>query len=133
MYIDRICKSTFIYDNINYEIELSKDNDFRFIPQLSKIVNKKQSEGIISLTIDELIIPTNKYKLGILGKIFDVELLLIVLDGNGQSSIYVLKTKFKIDEFQTIYPQNVDGKIMIAPIQIKIPAYTKIFFDELTE
>ena len=45
MRIDKICKSYFTNNKINYENELTTDNDFRFIPAIAKIVNKKQSEG----------------------------------------------------------------------------------------
>lgn len=135
MNINRIAKAKIITrDGSEYEVDFPEsENKFGFFSELSEIVGKT-TQGIIKLTVDNIELPKDLFKLNMVNNIFTLK--AIVLVGENELMAYGLETKIKVPvnayEVKNIEDYN-DLLIRIAPLQIEIPAYTEIKFKELSE
>lgn len=135
MNINRIAKAKIIArDGREYEVNFPvSENKFRFFPALSKIV-EKTTQGIIKLTVDNIELPKDLFNQNMVNNIFTLK--AIVLVGENELMAYGLETKIKVpdDAYVARNIETVDYDdllIKIAPLQIEIPAYTEIKFNEL--
>lgn len=135
MNINRIAKAKIITrDGSEYEVDFPEnENKFGFFSELSEIVGKT-TQGIIKLTVDNIELPKDLFKLNMVNNIFTLK--AIVLVGENELMAYGLETKIKVPvnayEVKNIKDYN-DLLIRIAPLRIEIPAYTEIKFKELSE
>ncbi len=132
--INRILESKIItHDGNEYEVKIPEsENYFRFFPALSKLVGTT-TRGIEKLTIDSIILPKDLFKQDMLNKFFTLNAKVLV--GEVQLSLYELETDIKVpvNAYAAQNIKNVDDLLIrIAPLQIEIPAYEKIKFNELT-
>lgn len=133
MNINRIAKAKIITrDGSEYEVDFPEsENKFGFFSELSEIVGKT-TQGIIKLTVDNIELPKDLFKLNMVNNIFTLK--AIVLVGENELMAYGLETKIKVPvnayEVKNIEDYN-DLLIRIAPLRIEIPAYTEIKFNEL--
>lgn len=134
--INRILEAKLItHDLREYEVDFpQKDNNFRFFPKLSQSVSTK-TNGIVRLTVDKIVMPKELFKQDIINKHFTLKAKVLV--GEQNVCLYELKTDISIpNDAYTAHNVNSvsdDHLIEIAPLQITIPAYKTIHFDEIAD
>lgn len=135
MNINRIAEAKIITrDGQEYEVVFPEsENKFRFFPALSEIVGKT-TQGIRKLTVDSVDLPKDLFKLDMRNKFFKLKAMALV--GEKVLRAYEIETEIKVldDAYMARNIETVDYDdllIRIAPLQIEIPAYTEIKFNEL--
>lgn len=135
MNINRIVEAKIIArDGREYEVDFPEsENNFRFFPKLSQILGTT-TQGIIKLTVDSVDLPKDLFKLDMRNNFFKLKAMALV--GEGVLRTYEFETEIKVPD-NAYVARNIetvdydDLLIRIAPLQIEIPAYTEIKFNEL--
>ena len=134
--VNRIMKASLTArDGVEYEVKFPQsDNCFRFFPALSKVVGTT-TNSIVNLTVDSIIVPKELFKQDIISKYFTLDAKVLV--GEENVCLYEMRTDVKIANnaysARNIKPSDDDEFIVIAPLQIEIPAYKTISFTEVSE